>query len=218
SCSHAKQYISFNTSRCYLQATAEKIQAVYEEEAISNRVARKSFSRFREGNFDLSDSAGSGRPSDFDEEKLNALVHENPRQSTCELAEKIGCSHVTVSRHLLSMGKVLFSLNTVKQWPNVARSSARSPQHDNARPHTAIITKTAIQELGWEVPPHPGNSPDLAPSEYHLFRSLAVNLRGDSFNNDENLQKWLADFSSKPPHFYQTGDRTGGQSLERSRE
>ncbi|KFD67946.1 hypothetical protein M514_19823 [Trichuris suis] len=109
-------------------AAAEKIQAVYGEEAISDRAARKWFSRFREGNFDLSDSARSERPSDFDEEKLNALVHENPRQSTRELAEKIGCGHVTVSRHLLSMGKVLFSLDTVKPWPNVARSSARSSQ------------------------------------------------------------------------------------------
>ncbi|KFD48083.1 hypothetical protein M513_11026 [Trichuris suis] len=38
-------------------AAAEKIQAVYVEEAISDRVARKWFSRFREGNFGLSDSA-----------------------------------------------------------------------------------------------------------------------------------------------------------------
>ncbi|KFD49132.1 hypothetical protein M513_09956 [Trichuris suis] len=73
-------------------AAAGKIQAVYEEEAISDRVARK------EGNFDLSDSARSERPSDFDEEKLNALVHEDPRQSTRELAEKIGCSSL-LARH-----------------------------------------------------------------------------------------------------------------------
>ncbi|KFD46684.1 LOW QUALITY PROTEIN: hypothetical protein M514_12452 [Trichuris suis] len=59
---------------------------------------------------------------------------------------------------------------------------------------TAIITKTAIQELRWEVLPHPGYSPDLAPSDYHLLRSLAVNLRGVSFNNDEDFQKWLSDF------------------------
>ncbi|KFD54701.1 hypothetical protein M513_04401 [Trichuris suis] len=86
-------------------APAEKIHAVYGEESVSDRAVRKWFSCFREGNFDRSDSARSGRPSDLDEEKLNALVHEDPRQSTCELAEKIGCSHVTVSRHLLSMGE-----------------------------------------------------------------------------------------------------------------
>ncbi|KFD53909.1 hypothetical protein M514_05176 [Trichuris suis] len=72
--------------------------------------------------------------------------------------------------------------------------------------HSNIITKTAIQELGWDVLPHPGYSPDLPPSDYHLFRSLAVNLRGVPFNNDEGFQKWLSDFfSSKPPHFYRKG-------------
>ncbi|KFD62057.1 hypothetical protein M514_09402 [Trichuris suis] len=85
------------------------------------------------------------------------------------------------------------------------RQHAIMLQHDNARPHTAIITKTAIQELGLEVLPHSGYWPDLAPSDYHLFRSLAVNLCGVSFNNDEDLQKWLSDFSSKPSHFYRLG-------------
>jgi hypothetical protein len=45
-------------------------------------------------------------------------------------------------------------------------------QHDNARPHTANMTKAAIQELDWEILSHPSNSPDLAPSDYHLFCSL----------------------------------------------
>ncbi|KFD55701.1 hypothetical protein M514_03449, partial [Trichuris suis] len=31
-----------------------------------------------EGSFDRSDGARSGRPSDFDKERLNALVHEDP--------------------------------------------------------------------------------------------------------------------------------------------
>jgi hypothetical protein len=37
-------------------------------------------------------------------------------------------------------------------------------QHDNARPHTANMTKAAIQELDWEILPHPPYSLDLAPT------------------------------------------------------
>ena len=41
--------------------------------------------------------------------------------------------------------------------------------HDNTRPHIANMTKEAIQTHGWEVLPHPPYSPDLAPTDFHLF-------------------------------------------------
>jgi transposase len=40
---------------------------------------------------------------------------------------------------------------------------------NNTRPHTANMTNAAIQELDWEILPHPPYSPDLGPSDYHLF-------------------------------------------------
>ena len=42
-------------------------------------------------------------------------------------------------------------------------------QHDNATPHTVNITKDWLRKYGWEVLTHPPHSPDLAPSDYHLF-------------------------------------------------
>jgi hypothetical protein len=71
--------------------------------------------------------------------------------------------------------------------------------------HTANMMKAAIQELDWEIFPHPPYSPDLAPSDYHLFRSLSNNLRGISFNNDAELQNWLDDFMAKPVDFFKRG-------------
>jgi histone-lysine N-methyltransferase SETMAR len=56
-------------------------------------------------------------------------------------------------------------------------------QQDNARPHTAKKTLHKIEELeGIELLPHPAFSPDLEPSDYYLFRSMAQILRGESFN------------------------------------
>ncbi|GFV83075.1 histone-lysine N-methyltransferase SETMAR [Trichonephila clavipes] len=45
-------------------------------------------------------------------------------------------------------------------------------RHDNARPHTAMVTQQKLNALGWEVLGHPPYSPDIATSDYYLFRSL----------------------------------------------
>lgn len=78
--------------------------------------------------------------------------------------------------------------------------------HDNARPHVAREARDTIQRLGWETLPHPPYSPDLAPTDYHLFHSLDNHLRGKSFNNQPDLEKALTDFfASKTPEFYRDG-------------
>jgi histone-lysine N-methyltransferase SETMAR len=41
--------------------------------------------------------------------------------------------------------------------------------HDNARPHTATATQDLITIFGWEQFNHPPYSPDLAPSDFHVF-------------------------------------------------
>jgi hypothetical protein len=77
-------------------------------------------------------------------------------------------------------------------------------QHDNAKPQTANMTKVAIQQLDWEILPHPPYSLDLAPLDYHLFCSLFNNLYKVSFNNTE-LQNWLNFFAVKPVDFFKHG-------------
>jgi len=39
--------------------------------------------------------------------------------------------------------------------------------------------------LKWEVLPHPPYSPDVAPSDYHLFRSMAHGLADQHFRSYE---------------------------------
>ena len=61
-------------------------------------------------------------------------------------------------------------------------------QHDNARPHTACLTAEKIENMGWEVLPHPLYSPDLAPSDYHLFGFVKIQMRGRHYETNEALQ------------------------------
>jgi histone-lysine N-methyltransferase SETMAR len=60
--------------------------------------------------------------------------------------------------------------------------------HDNARPHTARATTAAIAAKGWTILPHPAYSPDLAPSDFHLFGPLKDYLRGQKFDDDEAVK------------------------------
>ena len=53
--------------------------------------------------------------------------------------------------------------------------------HDNARPHVSVPVKTYLETLKCKVLPHPPYSPDIARSDFHLFRSMtpvwvAVNI------------------------------------------
>ena len=49
-------------------------------------------------------------------------------------------------------------------------------QHDNAQPHVAKVAKKTLEALNWDVLPHLPYSPDIAPSDYHLFRLMAHGL------------------------------------------
>jgi len=48
--------------------------------------------------------------------------------------------------------------------------------HDNAPTHRALATQKKLAYLGFH-PDHPPHSPDLAPSDYHLFPGLKKKLK-----------------------------------------
>uniref|UniRef100_A0A4W6DTM9 Histone-lysine N-methyltransferase SETMAR n=1 Tax=Lates calcarifer TaxID=8187 RepID=A0A4W6DTM9_LATCA len=70
--------------------------------------------------------------------------------------------------------------------------------HDNARPHT----------LGWELLPHPPYSPDLAPSDFHLFGPLKAFTRGTKFESDDEVKSVVSDWlRHQSKDFYAEGIR-----------
>jgi histone-lysine N-methyltransferase SETMAR len=77
---------------------------------------------------------------------------------------------------------------------------------DNAGPHKAAITHQKLAHLHFEVLKHMAYSPDLAPSDYHLFPNLKKHLKGRKFLNTEEATL-AADgwFAVQPKEFFLNG-------------
>ena len=64
-------------------------------------------------------------------------------------------------------------------------------------------TENVLEMEGVEVLPHPPYSPDIAPSDYGLFRSMEHAMRGKRFLNVEEVDVALKTFfSSKTKEWY----------------
>ena len=90
------------------------------------------------------------------------------------------------------------------------RRTGRKPQylpywilHDNAPIHSAGRTKCSMQELGFETLMHPPYSPDLAPSDFFLFRHLKKHLCGQRFQTKDALRHSVEEYFEGLPldHF-----------------
>ena len=77
--------------------------------------------------------------------------------------------------------------------------------HDNAPIHTSQLSKGVIDATHFNLLSHPPYSPDLAPSDFWLFRHLKKHLRGKHFDSPtsvkEEVQKFL---DSKTPDFFES--------------
>lgn len=309
----------FNRSNKVAEAVKE-ICGVYGKNVLAWTTAKYWYNKFKNGIFNLQDDPHTGRPSNFDDNRLIQLVKTDGRQTCRELSQKMKSNPMAVHRHLKSNGfsqkigsivpyrlnekikearlkiaaqnltrhrsthghKTRFlhriitsdekwclytNLKHRKEWvaPDCTGSPRIKPElhpkkimicvwwnwagmihwemvpknktvdkflyidqlrrvndiikakyqyrrekvillHDNARPHTANITKTTLQELDWEVLPHPPYSPDLAPTDFHLFRSLSNHMKGITFQNEDDLKMWITNFfKSKSSNFWNKG-------------
>jgi len=52
---------------------------------------------------------------------------------------------------------------------------------------------------------HPPYSPDLTPSDFHLFPHLKEHLAGKKFDNDDEVQEDMTWFKGQAADFYDSG-------------
>ena len=66
-------------------------------------------------------------------------------------------------------------------------------------------TLETLKQLKWEAMEQPAYSPDLAPSDFHLFGPLKEALRGRRFSCDDDVKavhQWLC---AQPKTFFSDG-------------
>jgi hypothetical protein len=78
--------------------------------------------------------------------------------------------------------------------------------HDNARPQTATTMQVLIVTFGWEQFDHSPYSPNLAPSDLHVFLHLKTFLGGQQFHDDSEVKEAVNTwFASQAPSFNDIG-------------
>lgn len=123
------------------------------------------------------------------------VVYHELLQSGQTIDSTLYCQQLTRLHHAIK-----------EKRPELANRKGVVFHHDNARPHTSWATRQKLRRLGWEVLMHPPYSPDLAPSDYHLFRSLQNSLNGVNLTSMEACKNAVTQFfAQKPRKFYSDG-------------
>jgi histone-lysine N-methyltransferase SETMAR len=78
-----------------------------------------------------------------------------------------------------------------------------------ARPHSANQTTATLRSFKWEVLQHPPYSPDLAPSDFHLFGPLKHHLSGERFPDDDTVERAVRAWCRQQPKEFYAADFQG---------
>ncbi|PNF35959.1 hypothetical protein B7P43_G03521 [Cryptotermes secundus] len=150
-----------------------RLSAQYGDSALPRRSVYERVERFKIGRRSVTHEGGAAHPSTSttDEKIQQAREMElaNRRVTIDEIADLLTNNlkpAIRTKRRGLLSKKVLLL-------------------HDSARPRMAGQTVETINHLDFEVLEHPAYSPDLAPSDYHLFGPLRNALRSRQFSTDQ---------------------------------
>ena len=167
----------FHSMKTAAEAHRE-LQKVYGDAALSETTWRDWFRRFKDSDFGVDDHPHEGRLKTFKD--ADVIYYVLLKRSETITGERYQTYLMRLSRELCEKRPLY------KQ-----RHEKVILQHDNARPHVANPVKTYLETLKWEVLTHLPYSPDIAPSDYYLFRSMAHGLADQQFRSYEDIEKWL---------------------------
>jgi transposase len=84
---------------------ARQICKAFGDGTVSDRSARDWYTKFREGDTDLTDKPRSGRPREVDRQAVVNAIEENPSMTSRMLAEDFECDHATILNILHEAGR-----------------------------------------------------------------------------------------------------------------
>ncbi|GBP70271.1 Mariner Mos1 transposase [Eumeta japonica] len=100
---------------------------------------------------------------------------------------------------------------------STAKPNIHGSKHVNARRHLTKVVKIYLETLKWEDLSCPPYSTDVAPSDYHLFRSMTHGLAGQHFRSYEEVKNWIDSWiASKDDQFFSTRDSYAARKIGES--
>ncbi|KAG5310823.1 MOS1T transposase, partial [Pseudoatta argentina] len=148
------------------------------------------FRRFKNNDFQLEDKERSGAPKKFQDKELEQLLDEDPSQTLPELGKILQVDESTVSKRLKGLGMI----QKQEHWVPY-----------KLKPRD-VERRFGTCELLLQRQKRKGFLPDIAPSDFHLFRSMAHGLADRRFHSYEEAQKWIDSWiASKDMSFFRRG-------------
>jgi histone-lysine N-methyltransferase SETMAR len=71
--------------------------------------------------------------------------------------------------------------------PKIWQEQTWQLHHDNALPHTSVLTQQFLAKQEMAVIPHLLYSPDLTPFDFFLFPKMKLKLKGRRFDTTEEI-------------------------------
>jgi len=162
---------------------AADMKVVIGDDAPSCATIYRWVAEFKRGRESIEDARRSGRRvetcTEENVQRVNDMLMTDRSLTVRYVAECMKLSHST-THHIVT--DILGYNKVCARW--VPRML--TPENKQARlttSHSAVVMAT-IRECGFQLLNHLPHSPDLAPSDYRVFRSLKDSLHGQTFDRD----------------------------------